>query len=185
MRARGERRGRPALSLVRRATAHGLTPKGLSHSGLTRVPRSRGILGPRVDLRSPEGDAAKRTLLLCASLLLAACQTVPENYIQYHAGQDALTIAERIANHVGTCWFDGKHKAFAEYSYAPELSSPSRPRVLIVDKADPQGLPQLVIEVIKAKRGSDVRLFGPLMATDDADDIQDDLRRWTGGAREC
>jgi hypothetical protein len=120
-----------------------------------------------------------------AALALAACQTTEGNYIQYHAGQDALTVAEHIANHVGTCWFGEGETAFAEYSYAPELSSPTRPRVLIVDKADPEGLPQLVIEVLKAKRGSDVRLFGPLMATGQAAAIQDDVMRWTGGAREC
>jgi hypothetical protein len=125
-------------------------------------------------------------IALLSSVLLAACQTVEENYIQYHANQDALTIAERIANHVGTCWFgeDG-NAAFAEYSYAPELSSSTRPRVLIVHKKDPEGLPQLVIEVLKAKRGSDVRLFGPLMGTAQASTIQDDVRRWTGGARDC
>ena len=120
-----------------------------------------------------------------AALAVAACQTTEGNYIQYHANQDPLNLAEHIANHVGTCWFGEGDTAFAEYSYAPELSSSTRPRVLLVNKSDPEGLPHLVIEVLKAKRGSDVRLFGPLMATERAPTIQEDVQRWTGGARDC
>ena len=104
----------------------------------------------------------------------------------FHAGQDHVTVAERIARNVGACWFDGKHAAFAEYSYAPELNSfSSRPRVLIVPKEKPHELPLLVIEIAKAKRGSDVKLFGPLMATGEAENIRRDVSRWTGGARDC
>ena len=57
--------------------------------------------------------------------------------------------------------------------------------MLIVDKADPTGLPQLVIEVVSAKRGSDVRLFGPLMDTGEADRIRRDVGFWAGGGRTC
>ncbi len=117
--------------------------------------------------------------------LLAACQTAPQGYVLLHANQKPLDVAERIANNVGTCWFNGGRKAFAESSYAPELSSSQRPRVLIVDKADPTGLPQLVIEVVSAKRGSDVRLFGPLMDTGEADRIRRDVGFWAGGGRTC
>ena len=61
-------------------------------------------------------------------------------------------------------------------SYAPELTSYSnRPRVLIVPKKEPHGLPQLVIEATAAKRGTSVKLFGPLMGTAEAPAITRDV----------
>ena len=123
---------------------------------------------------------------LATLLLLAACKTSePQDYALLHAHQEPLDIASHIAERVGTCWFDGSRPAFANYSYAPELSSTTRPRVLIVQKTDPSGLPQLVIEVVKAKRGSDVKLFGPLMGTGESSAIYRDMTRWSGGARDC
>jgi hypothetical protein len=118
-------------------------------------------------------------------LTLAACQTAPQDYVLLHANQEPLDAAERIANNVGTCWFGEGNEVFADYSFAPELSSTERPRVLIVQKADPTGLPQLVIEVAQADRGSDIKLFGPLMATDQASEIRSDVAFWAGGGRTC
>lgn len=102
-----------------------------------------------------------------------------------HANQDALNAAQHIASMVGTCWFNDGNSRFAEFSYAPELSSSERPRVLVVDKADPSGLPKLVIEVRRAKRGSDVRLFGPLMDADQSERIRSEVAFWAGGGRSC
>ncbi len=102
-----------------------------------------------------------------------------------HAGQDPTDVASHIANKVGDCWFDSGNKRFADYSYAPELSSSERPRVLIVDKADPGGLPKLVIEVARAKHGSDIKLFGPLMDGSEADRIRSEVAFWAGGGRTC
>ena len=89
-----------------------------------------------------------------------------------------------IAEKVGACWFDGKHKAFASYSYAPEAGASST-RILIVPKEAPHERPVLVVEVRSARRGTDVRLFGPLMQTGDAGAIRRDVMRWTGGAHDC
>ncbi len=115
---------------------------------------------------------------------LAACQTTPQDYIEFHAGQDKTTVASHLAERIGACWFDGKHKAFAGYSYAPEPSTSST-RILIVPKDAPHDLPALIVDVRSAKHGTDVRLFGPLMQTGDADSIRRDVMRWTGGARDC
>ena len=127
----------------------------------------------------------RRSMLFSAvAVALAACQSVPQNYVQFHAGMDSSTIGKLIANNIAACWFDGKRQAFAEYSYAPEGGTQAD-RILIVPKEEPNGLPALIVEVRKAKRGTDVRLFGPLMQTGEADAIRTDIRRWTGGARDC
>jgi hypothetical protein len=123
-------------------------------------------------------------LTAAVAIALAACQSAPKDYIQFHAGTDSATVAKHIANMVGRCWFDGKREEFAEYSYAPEPNFSSS-RVLIVPKTKPHELPALVVEIIKAKRGTDVRLFGPLMQTENASSIRTDIMRWTGGARDC
>jgi hypothetical protein len=127
----------------------------------------------------------RRLILLTATATaLVACQTAPKDYVQFHAGMDSTTIGELIANNIAACWFNGKRKAFEGYSYAPESGS-TADRILIVPKEAPHDLPQLIVEVRRAKRGTDVRLFGPLMQTKEADAIRTDIRRWTGGARDC
>jgi hypothetical protein len=57
--------------------------------------------------------------------------------------------------------------------------------VLLVDKSDPAGLPKLVIEAARAKRGADIKLFGPLMDTAQAERIRADVSFWAGGGRTC
>lgn len=136
-------------------------------------------------MRRPARSAIVAIPAGIAFAALSACQTAPQDYVSLHANQDAVTIAKRIAGNVGACWFDGDRAAFADLSYTPELSSDARPRILVVSKDDPAGLPQLVIEVKKARRGSDVRFFGPLMATSEAERINRDVTRWTGGGTGC
>ena len=127
----------------------------------------------------------RRLILLTATALaLAACQTAPKDYVQFHAGMDSTTIGELIANNIAACWFTGKRKAFEGYSYAPEGGVDRRPHPDRAEGGAARPSPAIV-EVRKAKRGTDVRLFGPLMQTGEADAIRTDIRRWTGGARDC
>jgi hypothetical protein len=120
------------------------------------------------------------------AFLLAACQTAPKDYAEFRSGQDAMTTAARIAENVGACWFSGDRTAFADYSYAPELTSYSnRPRVLIVPADDPAGLPVLIIEASREDRETRVKLFGPLMASAEATPIARDVERWAGGSSGC
>ncbi len=128
---------------------------------------------------------SRKAAFAALGLLLAACQTsAPTDYVEFHAGQDSDTVASHIAERVGACWFTGKRKAFDGYSYAPEAGSTST-RILIVPKDAPHERPALIVDVRGAKRGTDVRLFGPLMQTGEADSIRHDVLRWTGGARDC
>ena len=92
---------------------------------------------------------AFRSIRATAVLLLAACQSGgPKDYAEFHAAQDPVHVADRIADNVGACWIKGR-AAFVEYTYASELTSyANRPRVLIVPKKDPHGLPKLVIDFV-------------------------------------
>jgi hypothetical protein len=129
---------------------------------------------------------SRRAAAAAPILLLAACQSAPTDYIAFESRQTPVTTAARIAENVGACWFGGERTAFADYSYAPELASvANRPRVLIVDKADPTGLPKLVVEAVEDGRGSSVRLFGPMMASAEAATIRRDVERWAEGATGC
>lgn len=132
------------------------------------------------------GGRAGSLIALAFAATLGACQTAPPaDFVALHSGGDPGKTAELIAHNVGACWFDGSRKDFEGMSYAPEISSLTRPRILVVAKEDPHGLPKLVIEVESAKRGSDVRLFGPLMGTNDAQRIRGDVAFWAGGGRTC
>ena len=126
----------------------------------------------------------------CAVLgiLLGGCQTGggARDYAEFRSSQDPGSTASHIAENVRACWFGGARPAFANFSYAPELNSyAGRPRVLIVEKSDPGGLPKLVIEASAAKRGSSVKLFGPLLATGEGAALQRDVQRWASGTTGC
>ena len=126
--------------------------------------------------------------IACALLgaFLAGCQSAPKDYAEYRAAQDPVTVAARIAENVGACWFKEPRPAFAVLIYAPELTSyANRPRILLVPKNDPAGLPKLVVEVVKAERGASVKLFGPMMGGAEAGAISRDVERWAGGATGC
>jgi hypothetical protein len=133
--------------------------------------------------------SAARVAVLLALLGLAACQSQPKatrDYAEFRSDEQPVAVAMRIAENVRACWFAGGRPAFAQYSYAPELTSYSnRPRILVVPKSDPGGLPKLVIEASKAQAGTSVKLFGPLMASSEAAAIHRDVARWAGGAAGC
>ncbi len=137
---------------------------------------------------APRRNLLAEVLLAAFVTVITACQSAPPpaDYTEFRSSQDPATVAARISETVGACWFGGGHPAFAAYSYTPELTSYSdRPRVLVVEKANPTGLPKLVIEVTEAERGARVKLFGPLMATAEASAISRDVERWAIGSVAC
>jgi hypothetical protein len=137
--------------------------------------------------RQPRCRIALRSIRATGALFVAACQSAPpKDYVEFRAAQDPVTVAARITESVGACWFGGGRSAFAGYSYAPELTSYSnRPRVLIVPKEEPHGLPKLVVEASRAEGGTSVRVFGPLMGSAEGPAISRDVERWAGGAAGC
>jgi hypothetical protein len=128
-------------------------------------------------------------LAALAALIVAGCQsdskTAPD-FAEFRTDEAPVAVAARISESMAECWFGGARPAFAAYSYAPELTSYSnRPRVLVVPKSDPGGLPKLVIEASNSGAGTSVKLFGPLMAGSEAQAISRDVGLWVGGKAGC
>lgn len=109
---------------------------------------------------------------------LAACQSSGSGSVSDTDG--AHTLATTLADAVRRCWFAGD-TAFADYVYAPETNA-GQPRILIVRKNEPGGLPALVIEP-KARATADI--YGPLMASPIGPRISADIDRWAKGSAEC
>ncbi len=118
-----------------------------------------------------------RTTLVATALLFSA-------FLPHAAWADRSSEANALYDHLAgamkKCWFSGD-RAFAAYSYAPEINA-GMPRILLVDRKTPHGLPLLVVE---PKRAGTADAYGPLLASPLAPRIRDDLTRWLKGGAEC
>ncbi|WP_128291674.1 hypothetical protein [Afifella aestuarii] len=120
-----------------------------------------------------------------ATLVAAGCTQAQKDYLSYSASDRPLDASTRIARAMGQCWFAGD-ATFASYIYAPELNSYSgQPRILVLPKNEPGGLPRLVVQAQEDGRGAEVKLFGPLLATEAAPRIRADIARWSAGSSAC
>ena len=114
-----------------------------------------------------------------AAILLSGCQSSPGpsatgSFNEAHGLYTALTGTMK------TCWFSGD-PAFSAYIYSPEINA-GTPRILIVPKSEPTGLPLLVVET-RGQASADY--YGPLLASGSGPRIRADLDRWIRGGREC
>lgn len=116
--------------------------------------------------------------IVLAAVALAGCQS--SRTAPTPIGSDAILANAALSETIRTCWFSGD-PAFAEYHYAPEINL-AAPRILIVAKSDPQGLPALVIE---PKGGGVVEMYGPLLQSPHGPRISSDVARWRTGASNC
>jgi hypothetical protein len=82
---------------------------------------------------------------LFASLLLAACQSPPpqRDYAEFGSSRDAVTVASGISQQMRACWFGGARLLSQLLVRAGAEFVLGRPRVLVVQKSDPGGLPNL------------------------------------------
>ncbi len=131
--------------------------------------------------------SALATPAVAVALLLAGCQSVPKkDYLEFNAASDPTNVASALSERMAECWFATGRADFADFIYAPELNSyAGRPRILVVSRTDPGGLPKLVVEASKAKRGTSVKLFGPLLSTGSGPGISADVGRWVTGQDGC
>jgi hypothetical protein len=124
---------------------------------------------------------------LAATILLAGCMSIdlPEGSFAARGGLGPTS--ERIAEQIRQCWFQSGDEAFAGYRQETEITSMSgQPRILLVNRDDRGGLPQLVVTMRTISgAGTVVSSFGPLTETPLVGRINADLSRWARGSRAC
>lgn len=93
----------------------------------------------------------------------------------------AYDLSTKLAANIGQCWFAAGETAFDGYVYTPERNA-GVSRILLVRKADPRGLPALVID---ATSGTSANVYGPLADGANGARIRADVARWTKGGSGC
>jgi hypothetical protein len=114
---------------------------------------------------------------LIGAVALAGCQSSAPATGSF---ADAGALHASVSKAMEDCWFSGD-PAFAAYVYTPEINA-GTPRILVVPKNEPTGLPLLVVE---SKSTSTVDFFGPLLASAEGPRIRADLGRWSQGGTGC
>ena len=115
-------------------------------------------------------------------MLLSAC--MPSGSLSPAVTPQSMMVG--VAKQVQACWFRKKDPAVKGYTMASELDSYSgKPRILIVPRSNPGGLPKLVAQAERS--GGKVRFstFGPLLDTSDGPRLEASLRSWSRGSRSC
>ena len=133
-----------------------------------------------------------RAAMILPCSLLVSCQTGASADDQSLRTKDSPTTAiTKIARTAQTCWFKSKDPAFKNFRMSNEVNSyAGRPRVLLVKRTDPNGLPLLVIQAEKSGSGqsgtfTNIQTFGPLLQTMNGKRIVEDVKRWSTGNKSC
>ncbi len=129
---------------------------------------------------------------LTVILSLAGCQSgTPVQVLSLNVEEQPDTVMAAMAANALECWFASGAAAFRSYRLADETNSAAgRPRLLLVPRSDPGGLPHLVIQ---AEDGSSaaaggltrVQAFGPLLSQPAGAGIAGDIARWSTGQAGC
>ena len=115
-------------------------------------------------------------------LTVAACSQSATPPVAATRSESPLDVMERVALRVQACWYDRKRPALRGTRLSPELSSHSgRPRILIVPRNQPQGLPRIVAEARKVAGRTRFDAFGPALTPT----LSTDLDRWAAGGTAC
>ncbi len=129
---------------------------------------------------------------LFPAAMLVACQTgAPSQTLSINTKQKPAEAVAAIAKVAQECWFKSGDSAFRTLRMANEVNSYSgRPRILLVAKSNPGGLPSLVVQA--EQRGSaasghvtNIQTYGPMLSTRHGKRITDDVRRWSRGEQTC
>ncbi len=124
---------------------------------------------------------------LATAALLTGCMSIDLPEGSYAARGGLGSTSERIAERIRECWFQSGDTTFSAYRQETEITSMSgQPRILLVNRDDRGGLPQLVVTMRTISgAGTVVSSFGPLTETPLVNRINADLSRWARGSRAC
>lgn len=131
-------------------------------------------------------------LVLPAFGFLAACQTgSPSQSISFNLKAPPQRVVASIARSAQECWFKSGDAAFRGLRISSEVNSyAGRPRILLVKRSDPNGLPRLVVQAeargdTATGKFTNIQTFGPLLQTRAGQRIASDVRRWSNGSSAC
>ena len=132
-------------------------------------------------------------LIIAMSLLgLAACQTgSPSASLSIKTKETPVNAITSIARTAQKCWFKSGDKAFNGMRMSNEVNSyAGRPRILLVKRSDPNGLPLLVVQAetkgdTTSGTFTNIQTFGPLLQTNNGKRITDDVSRWSKKNTNC
>lgn len=119
--------------------------------------------------------------------LLAACQSgQPSDALNLTMQASPSSLIVSIGKTLQTCWFKSHDPAFRAYRLASEVNSyAGRPRLLLVPKNNPGGLPQLVVQAEKSGNSTNLQTYGPILSGSNGKRITDDIKRWSRGSSSC
>lgn len=123
---------------------------------------------------------------MLALLLLAACTPAAPPAPKVTAPKTAKAMMVGVALRVQQCWFKKADPALKPYRMAAEINSFSgQPRILIVPRKNPEGLPKLVAQAKGTGGTIKYTRFGPLLSTADGPRLGRQLDRWAAGETTC
>ncbi len=125
--------------------------------------------------------------LLFGLATLPACQSGGDaRGLNLSTSTQPLTIIASIGKTIQKCWFKSGDPVFSKFRMANESNSHSgRPRLLLVPKNKPTGLPSLVVQAQKTDGKTEITAFGPLFSTKAGNAITADLKNWAAGETAC
>jgi hypothetical protein len=164
----------PDLSSLCAPTTIPLFPKG------HRANRDCKAIGSRT--KAVFAAARVAVTALAAMIALASCQSVKPKTAGPVQTVRAVPALQRVNARGFDCWIKSGDSAFKKLALVPELDTRAgTPRILVVERGKPQGLPKLVIE--SAGRG--VATYGELAGTAVGARIRRDAARWANGGDAC
>ncbi|MEM9733047.1 MAG: hypothetical protein AAF903_06120 [Pseudomonadota bacterium] len=127
----------------------------------------------------------RAALAILLMAMLAACtQQAPAPKITPPKTAKAMMVG--VALRVQQCWFKKAEPALKPYRMAAEINSLSgQPRILIVPRNNPEGLPKLVAQAKDKGASIEFTRFGPLLETADGPRLAAQLDKWAQGQATC
>ncbi len=125
-------------------------------------------------------------------IIISGCQTgASSEALSVRSQEKPTPLIVTVAKNAQKCWFKSGDNAFKAYKLANEVNSHSgRPRILLVPRNNPGGLPQLVVQAEQKGSASsgtytNMQAYGPLLGTSSGKRITDDVKRWSAGNSSC